>query len=100
MKWIRGFDETFFYVQLVAEGSASNRRGLGVAIARARRNYVEGSTVLFNQMNDSVSPMENVSKIEVFQSLFSTALTRTHVSIFGLSLKALQKKRQSVITLP
>ena len=56
MKWKRGFDETFIDVQLVAEGSASNRRGFGVAIAKVRRNHVEGSTIGYRRTEGSVQP--------------------------------------------
>jgi len=35
--------EPFLWIQLVAEGSLSKRRALGVAITSARYNNVEGS---------------------------------------------------------
>jgi len=38
-----GFTEPILWIQLVAEGSSSKQRGLGVAIARARYKNVEGS---------------------------------------------------------
>ena len=38
-----GFTEPFLWIQLVAEGSSSKRRALGVAMAKARRVNVEGS---------------------------------------------------------
>jgi len=36
--------EAFLWIQLVAEPSLSQRRALGVAMAKARRVNVEGST--------------------------------------------------------
>ena len=38
-----GLTEPFLWIQLVAEGSLSNWRGLGVAITKARYNFIEGS---------------------------------------------------------
>ena len=38
-----GYSEPLLWIQLVAEGSLSNQRGLGVAITKARRVNVEGS---------------------------------------------------------
>ena len=40
-----GLIEAFLWIQLVAEGSLSNQRALGVAITRARYNFVEGSVI-------------------------------------------------------
>ena len=39
-------------IQLVAEGSASNQRGLGIAITKVRHNNAEGSAFQLNQKND------------------------------------------------
>ena len=77
-----GLTESLLWIQLVAEGSPSKRRGLGVAITRARYHFVEGSafdllradasveskkwfctikeTVVFNQRNSSVHPKESL----------------------------------------
>ena len=38
-----GLADAELKVQLVAEGSLSNQRALGVAITKARYNFVEGS---------------------------------------------------------
>ncbi|MBQ2199102.1 MAG: hypothetical protein II415_02280 [Bacteroidaceae bacterium] len=38
-----GLTEPFLWIQLVAEGSASTWRAFGVAMAKARYNFVEGS---------------------------------------------------------
>ena len=40
---ICGLTEPFLWIQLVAEGSASTWRAFGVAMAKARRDNVEGS---------------------------------------------------------
>ena len=79
-KFMFGLTEPILWIQLVAEGSPSKRRGLGVAITRARYHFVEGSasdllraeasvesrkwfcaieeTVVFNQRNSSVHSKE------------------------------------------
>ena len=74
-KW--GFTEALLHVQLVAEGSLSNRRALGVAMARARWNNTEGSAIQYNQRNDSVKTKENASTFEVFKVVISQM--RTHM---------------------
>jgi len=51
-------------VQLVAEGSLSKRRGLGVAITRARYNFVEGSAFGLRRAEGSVKSKERFSKIK------------------------------------
>ena len=38
-----GLTEAFLWIQLVAEGSLSSQRALGVAITSPRYNFVEGS---------------------------------------------------------
>jgi hypothetical protein len=43
LKRICGLTEALLWIQLVAEGSASTWRALGVAMAKARRVNVEGS---------------------------------------------------------
>ncbi|MBQ2586111.1 MAG: hypothetical protein II570_04225, partial [Bacteroidaceae bacterium] len=43
LKHIFGLTEAFLWIQLVAEGSLSSWRALGVAMAKARRVNVEGS---------------------------------------------------------
>ena len=40
---LKGLTEPFLWIQLVAEGSLSKRRRLGVAMAKARYNFIEGS---------------------------------------------------------
>ncbi|MBQ5460314.1 MAG: hypothetical protein IIT55_00610 [Bacteroidaceae bacterium] len=40
---ICGLTEPLLWIQLVAEGSASTCRAFGVAMAKARRDNVEGS---------------------------------------------------------
>ena len=40
---IWGLTEAFLWIQLVAEGSLSKRRALGVSITKARYIFVEGS---------------------------------------------------------
>jgi len=56
--------EAFLWIQLVAEGSLSKWRALGVAITRARRVNVEGSAIQFNQRRDAVKSEENVRTFE------------------------------------
>ena len=43
LRRICGLSETLLWIQLVAEGSSSQRRTLGVAMTKARYNFVEGS---------------------------------------------------------
>ena len=47
-----GLTAAFLGIQLVAEGSASNQRGLGIAITKVRHNNAEGSAFQLNQKND------------------------------------------------
>ena len=51
-------------VQLVAEGSSSKRRRLGVAITKARYNFVEGSAFGLRRAEGSVKSKERFSKIK------------------------------------
>ena len=66
MQRFRGLSEAFFCVQLVAEGSLSNRRAFGVAMAKVRHNNAERSAFQLNQRNDLVLSNENASIFEAF----------------------------------
>ena len=44
-KCICGLTEPFLWIQLVAEGSSSTWRAFGVAMAKARYHFVEGSAL-------------------------------------------------------
>jgi len=59
-----GLTEPLLRIQLVAEGSLSKWRALGVAITRARRVNVEGSAFQLNQRNGSVKTKKNCSAIK------------------------------------
>ena len=59
-----GLTELLLWIQLVAEGSLSNQRALGVAITRARYNFVEGSVFGLRRAKGSVKSKENPSKNE------------------------------------
>ena len=61
---IYGWTEPLLGIQLVAEGSLSKWRALGVAITKARRVNVEGSAIQFNQRRDAVKSEENVRTFE------------------------------------
>ena len=54
-KLIWGLTELFLWIQLVAEGSPSKRRALGVAMAKVRRVNVEGSAFQFIHRKSSLS---------------------------------------------
>ena len=59
-----GYTEAFLWIQLVAEGSPSTWRALGVAITKARRVNVEGSTFGLRRAKGSVKSKETFSAIE------------------------------------
>ena len=59
LKRMCGLTEAFLWIQLVAEGSPSNRRALGVVITKARYNNVEGSTFKLNQRKGSVKSKDS-----------------------------------------
>ena len=61
---IYGLTEPLLWIQLVAEGSASKWRALGVAITKARRVNVEGSPFQLNQRRDAVKSKERVRTFE------------------------------------
>ena len=61
---MRGFTEAFFRVQLVADGSASNRRAFGVAPAKVRRYDNEGSAFKYNRRNDLVESKDQLAFVE------------------------------------
>ncbi len=65
LKCMRGFTEAFFWIQLVAEGSSSTCRAFGVAIAKVRQNYDEGSAFQLNQMIASAQSKKSISTCEV-----------------------------------
>ena len=62
---MRGFTEAFFWIQLVAEGSLSNRRAFGVSMAKVRQVNVEGSAFQLNQMIVSAQSKKSISTCEV-----------------------------------
>ena len=43
LKFMCGLTEPILWIQLVAEGSSSTWRAFGVAMAKVRYNFVEGS---------------------------------------------------------
>ena len=57
-----GLTEALLWIQLVAEGSASKWRALGVAMAKARRDNVEGSVFGLRRAKGSVKSKESFSK--------------------------------------
>jgi hypothetical protein len=59
-----GLTELLLWIQLVAEGSLSKRRAFGVAMAKARYHFVEGSAFGLRRAKGSVKSKENVSKSE------------------------------------
>ena len=59
-----GYTEAFLWIQLVAEGSLSTWRALGVAMAKARRVNVEGSAFGLRRAKGSVNAKETFSAIE------------------------------------
>ena len=61
---ICGLTEAFLWIQLVAEGSLSKRRALGVAMAKARYNFVEGSAFGLRRAKGSVKANERFSEIK------------------------------------
>jgi len=75
-----GLTEPLLWIQLVAEGSLSKRRALGVAITRARYNFVEGSAFGLRRAKGSVKSKENPSKNEE-KVLQKRRRTRTNKNI-------------------
>ena len=63
-KLMCGLTEPLLWIQLVAEGSLSFQRALGVAMAKARYNFVEGSAFGLRRAKGSVKSKENPSKNE------------------------------------
>ena len=61
---IWGLTEPFFWIQLVAERSSSKRRAFGVAMAKARYNFVEGSAFGLRRAKGSVKSKEKLSTFE------------------------------------
>ena len=59
-----GYTEPLLWIQLVAEGSLSNQRALGVAITSPRRVNVEGTTIGLRRAKGSVKSKESFSIFE------------------------------------
>ena len=62
---ICGLTEAFLWIQLVAEPSLSKRRRLGVAITKARYNFVEGSAFQLNQTRASEKSKDRLAFSEL-----------------------------------
>ena len=63
-KHMCGLTNALLWIQLVAEGSLSKWRALGVAITRARYIFVEGSAFGLRRAKGSVNPKEKFSSIK------------------------------------
>ena len=54
-----GLTEPLLWIQLVAEGSSSKWRAFGVAMAKARYNFVEGSAFGLRRAKGSVKSKDS-----------------------------------------